>query len=169
MRKKRAKDCEPFTPEEIIASSIQDPVSGCWEWQHSMSKWGYGMVRRNGRNMHSHRASYIAFNGPIPSGMVICHKCDNRKCVNPDHLFVGTQKENLADARMKGRMFDPPQRRGEQNNKSKLSEADVAKIRSMVSCGIGKTAIGRMFGIHRETVRRAAEGRTWAHIAIGVA
>ena len=89
---------------DIIASrSIPEPNTGCWLWLFGVNEHGYGRMHFNGKNRHAHRVCYEIENGPIPPGMVVMHKCDVPCCVNPDHLSVGTQLENIEDCRRKGR------------------------------------------------------------------
>lgn len=76
---------------------------GCWEWQASVFRTGYGQFRDGGRSMRAHRVAWELVNGPIPEGLHVCHRCDNRKCVRPDHLFLGTRSDNMQDMSAKGR------------------------------------------------------------------
>lgn len=93
----------------IITDRIKE-VNGCWEWQGSMALGGYGNLCYKGKTYRAHRLSYALFVGDIPAGIVVCHRCDNRKCVNPEHLFLGTDKDNYEDSVRKGRRakVDPP-------------------------------------------------------------
>lgn len=97
-------------------------------------------------------------NGPIPDGMCVCHTCDVRKCVNPEHLFLGTQADNAKDRDLKGRGRAP---RGEQHGSAKLSNADVVSIRTFLILGEAQKDIAEFFGVTRQAVSSIKRGRTW--------
>lgn len=84
-------------------SRFRKDAGGCWIWTAAHSSGGYGQIARNGKNIYAHRVSYEMFVGPIPAGMYICHTCDTPACVNPAHLFAGTQRDNAIDMSRKGR------------------------------------------------------------------
>lgn len=152
------------TPEEKFWARAE-PGPGCWLWQGAKSTWGYGMVKIDGKMRHAHRLSWEVHNGPIPAGLMVCHHCDVRDCVNPDHLFVGTAADNVHDMDAKGRRGYgyrlPPPRRGENHQAAKLSDAEFAAIQAAVAAGEPKRAIARRFGISHTYVQKIArrEGR----------
>lgn len=94
----------PPVIERLMTLSIPEPNSGCWLWFGSATPAGYGKIGIDGKTMLAHRASYIAFRGPIPRRQLVCHVCDVPACINPDHLFLGTWCDNRADAMLKGRV-----------------------------------------------------------------
>lgn len=147
----------------IIEYSKIDSVSGCWEWQKSKFPNGYGQTKVERKGTGAHRASWIAFNGPIPEGMQVCHKCDNPGCVNPDHLFVGTGLENIQDSTRKGRRFKPF---GVLQGAHKLTEDMVQHIKSLPKPVTMKQAkeLGKQFSINPFHVYRIRSGKRWSHL-----
>lgn len=91
-----------------LLANVKTSASGCWEWQRYCEPGGYGRTRYLGANWLVHRMSWALHKGAIPAGLCVCHKCDNRKCCNPDHLFLGTAKDNHDDAEKKGRLTHVP-------------------------------------------------------------
>src|SRR6185437_14892993 len=105
----------------------------CWIWRAGLHDAdGYGGFYLNGDHSRSHRVSYVIHCGDIPDNMVVCHSCDNPPCCNPNHLFLGTRKQNMEDCKAKGRI---PLRRGTANANARLNEEDVHEIRSLLSKG----------------------------------
>jgi hypothetical protein len=88
--------------ERLEAKTKRCECGGCWEWTGGLRR-GYGLIQADGKTVSVHRVSWELANGPIPVGMQVLHRCDNGKCLNPDHLFIGTQKDNIEDAVNKGR------------------------------------------------------------------
>jgi hypothetical protein len=139
----------------------------CWEWQAARVRHGYGRIGTGvGRGIDgAHRVSWQLHFGPIPAGMSICHTCDNPPCVNPVHLFVGTQDENWADMRTKGRGSEPPHRLGEAVNTAVLTEATVRICRERYAAGERTTDLAREFGVNQSTIKRVVSRKTWKHVA----
>lgn len=136
--------------EKLKACSKVSP-SGCWEWQLSRSKRGYGQISvGHQRQAYAHRVSYFVFNGPISEGLVVRHKCDNPCCVNPEHLEVGTQADNMNDCKERGRLSPPPVARGENNHKTKLSEEALEDI---LTSNESAAALGRRYGVSATAIR----------------
>jgi hypothetical protein len=107
-----------------------DPVTGCWNWRSSCQTAGYGQIRISGGSWTTHRASWAVHKGPIPKGLNVLHKCDNRKCCNPEHLFLGTAYDNHHDAMAKGRHLGRfPTGAQKKPRVRKLSVEDVQRIR----------------------------------------
>lgn len=134
----------------------------CWRWSAGVSSSGYGMIHCPDRyyQIGAHVCSWELSHGcQPPADMMVCHRCDNRLCVNPRHLFLGTHADNMADMVNKGR-----QNIGVQNPCAKLTEADVRTIRSLASRGVTQSQIGIMFGIDQSTVSNVNTRKTWSHV-----
>ena len=131
----------------ILSKFILEKDTGCWNWNGFIDYNGYGKVTYHRMTMGAHRLSYMLFVGDIEKGFDVCHKCDNRKCVNPDHLFLGTRKDNVHDSMSKGR-----QARGFSLPQTKLSVDDVKSIVNLAKTGDKYENIAKMFNIHRAYV-----------------
>ena len=147
-----------------------EPNSGCFLWAGQVRKCGYGYFRVSSDPSKAlegaHRVSWKLSKGSIPSGMMVCHHCDNRTCVNPDHLFLGTAKDNMMDAGKKGRMnWKNPSRpglpKGSSHHAAKLTEAEVLEIRASSSLGVD---LAKDYGVSPNTISRIRRREIWASI-----
>lgn len=144
--------------ERIEKHSILDPNSGCWVWTASYRTDGYGRMASSdrGKPIAAHRGSWIAYRGTIPDSMCVCHHCDNRACVNPDHLFIGTHKDNTQDALKKGRFCI-----GERHFAARLTPRQVDEIRSSEE---RSTKLAIRYGVSRATILRTQRRESWRHV-----
>lgn len=129
----------------------------CWTWEASATNAGYGQFSFRGTMMGAHRVAWILTHGDIPEGQQVLHRCDIKLCVNPSHLFLGTQQDNMQDMANKGRA---PDRFGETCN-AKLTEKQVLMIRGS-DCVASKIAVE--LGINRQTIYDIRNRKTWRHI-----
>lgn len=143
----------------------EDVSSGCWNWTAGKDKDGYGAFKLDGRQQKAHRFAYQMYVGEIPSGLCICHKCDNPACVNPDHLFPGTQADNMHDRDNKGRWKNNwPDNSGEKCAAAKLTEDDVGTIRTMYANGAQQVDLAKQFGVCPRTICDIVHYHTWKNI-----
>ena len=139
--------------------SPEDPVTGCRVWTLSLfAQTGYGQVRIAGKARTAHRVAWELTHGPIPPGIFVLHKCDNRPCCNPDHLFLGTQADNVDDMTAKGRSR---RRNGPTHPSAKLTAATVVEARKRVEAGESIRAVARSLGMSHTAMRKVIDGRTW--------
>jgi hypothetical protein len=149
---------KPITKDRIESKVERIPESGCWVWMGTTTMRGYGQIESFKRKHYAHRASYEAFIGPIPEGMNVCHACDNVYCVNPAHLFLGTQKQNLEDMARKGRSTF-----GEKNPMAKLSAKDVEDIKYLITTEVSNKSLALKYGVSTKTINLIKQGKRWNH------
>ena len=156
-------------PSEALVAAFAarvepEPNSGCWLWAGSWSDLDYGMfasARRHGQDeIMAHRIAWRLSNGPVPTGLKVLHRCDVRACVNPAHLFLGTQADNIADMDAKGRRRTRGLS-GEQNPQARLSKAGVRAMRAAYSSGVSQHALAKTYGVAVMTVNRAVRRLSW--------
>jgi hypothetical protein len=133
----------------------------CWPWIGYCTKRGYGQIGVRGAVLCTHRYSYMIAFGPIPTGAVVCHRCDNPPCNNPAHLFVGTQADNLEDCRKKNRANTA---RGEAAGRTKLTVSQVVEIRSLLRSGVPVRQISPKFGVTTGPIYAIKKGINWRHL-----
>ena len=150
----------PPAHERLAAKIEYEPNTGCWLWSGAPNTWGYGQIKHGDGYQLVHRFSFEQHKGPIPRGLLVCHKCDVRVCVNPDHLFLGTHAENTADMYRKRRQGHKPKHA----RHTRMTPADVISIRRLAAQGRSYGSIARIVGGTATNVRTIALGRTWAHI-----
>lgn len=133
-------------------------INECWECKGGKTKDGYGKFWL-GKTMKSHKVSYLIYRGEIAHGRCVLHKCDNRKCVNPKHLWLGTQKENIQDMIKKGRAIKAT---GERNGGAKLRWQEVTEIRDLYKTGrFSYNDFARKYHVSESTIKRLMTNKTW--------
>lgn len=169
-----------FSAQDIVrfwrSIIISPEPDGCWLWALVPSKAGYGMfVCGRKWKMLSHRAAWLLATGEDPGRSFVCHRCDNPRCVNPNHLFLGTHTDNMRDMIAKGRnrndirwawkkRRDPAVFCGEWIPTSKLTASDVVEIRRRWAAGETQTALGREFGVTQAQISNVVRANHWKHL-----
>ena len=144
--------------DALMAKIKIDNETECWNWTGCRNNKGYGRIRFRNEERLAHRASYELNNGTIPNGMCVCHSCDNRVCINPKHLFLGTNADNSADMVAKGRCNSP---RGTNVNTCKLTEAEVRAIRCSK---LSSYKLAKLYGIGKSQAWLIRSRKSWTHI-----
>ena len=132
---------------------------GCWEWMLARNHNGYGKFGAQGER--AHRAAWKLTNGPIPDGLLVLHRCDNRACCRPDHLFLGTPADNMRDMALKGRCSKV----GNPSMRANMTAELIRAIRARCTAGEQSKQIAKALGVHRNTVGRIARGESYRRIA----
>jgi hypothetical protein len=155
-----AVDRRAMSPQQRIESlSVPIPECGCWIFLGAL-RLGYGRLKnhKTGRHESTHRLSWQAYRGAIPNGAMVLHTCDTPSCVNPDHLFLGTQSDNMADRQRKGRN---PDVRGENHPGAKLKASQVLEIRASAR---PRRELAELYAVSKELITAIRNRRVWRHI-----
>ncbi|KKL78172.1 hypothetical protein LCGC14_2027530 [marine sediment metagenome] len=158
----KPKAVPALTPEQIgrfWAKVDQQGDDDCWEWTASLLTTGYGQFKVGSRMMGAHRIVYFLNYGQ-PTGFFVCHHCDNRKCCNPKHLFLGTNADNMADAARKGRVKGP-HFNGEENGRAKLTTQQVLAIRKSPD---RQVSLAEKYGVTPVMISRIKLRKAWRHL-----
>lgn len=142
--------------ERLLARVIVDEWTGCWEWLGAQNEEGYGIIglgRRGEGVERTHRVTYQHYRGEIPDGLFVLHRCDNRQCCSPEHLFLGTALDNSLDMVAKGRFSTPS---------AKVTEDQVREIRESM---LPSTAIAEKYNLKPRQIRRIRDRSRWKHVA----
>jgi hypothetical protein len=154
----------PFVDDSVsnrFWKHIDKQTNGCWVWTGSIFKNGYGRMRFGKYTRVSHRVAYELTKGDIPEGMLVCHSCDIRRCCNPDHLFLGTDADNVHDCQSKGRRADIS---GENHPMAKLNKEDVLRIRGRRSEGEPLSSIAKDFNVTNALISLIDKRKAWRTI-----
>lgn len=142
-----------------------DLNSGCWLWAGSIGTRGYARIAVGGREVAGHRLGWEIHNGPIPEGLFACHRCDTPACVNPRHIFLGTNQQNTADRDSKNRTA-----RGERSGVAKLTDGAVAEVWRLRKLGLLHREIAAQVGVSKSLISEVLKRRLWRHVSLeGVA
>ncbi len=160
----RIDDASPEEKRERFIKSFEKGVirtEKCWEWSGTIAPDGYPIMSCNKRygSDRAHRASWIIHHGPIPEGKLVCHKCDNRACTNPEHLFLGTPADNTRDMIQKNRKCI-----GSNVPSAKLDDEKVKVIKEMLKLKMSYPKIAKAFGVGINAIIRIKRGETWKHL-----
>ena len=137
-----------------------EDAAACWTWKGRINRAGYGTVKHGGKSFLGHRMVWEFANGPIPSGLFICHRCDNRSCCNPRHLYAGTHEDNMRDMKSRGRSRCA-RLLGNANPAARLTEKQVRAIRRETGM---HAVVAHKYGVNETTIGCIRRRKTWRHI-----
>ena len=148
--------------ERFYSKISKDQQTGCWEWTAALDRDGYGTFKLNGKKWRAHRLSWTIKNGDIPEDIVVCHSCDNRKCCNDAHLFLGNNRMNTYDAIRKRRKADTS---GEANGRAKLTENKVIEVRYLCDQGLlSQREISDRTGVSQSLISLIKAKKIWKNV-----
>lgn len=170
VRHENCAGCVTEQPEKRFWSKVdkngpipahQAELGACWIWTAQIGKDGYGRFQlRAGRPIRAHRYAFDPTAGDLPSGLFVCHRCDNKRCVNPGHLFLGTPADNMADMAAKGRSC-----KGEANRGAKLTSDQVVEILALHATGLHtQSTLADRFGIASSQINNIVRRKQWRHV-----
>lgn len=138
-----------------------ETTDSCWEWTGSLSAGGYSQLQIDGEKFYAHRISYRLFHGPIEPGRYVCHKCDNKKCINPMHLYAGLPEENTEDAMERGELKEYV---ADGNPAAKLTADEAKDAYERVQDGESQASVARDLGVTKSCIWTVVHGKTWASV-----
>ena len=162
-RKGRGRSENSLLADKIANKYAIDPETGCWNWTAACNARGYGVVSRGGRGsgLHkAHRASWMVHRGELADGAWVLHKCDNPRCINPDHLYLGDHRQNVCDMMSRGRNVIPDNR-GERATWAKLTAEAAVDIKTRRLSG---PEFARLYGVSRSAVYQIWGGKNWVSV-----
>ena len=167
-------DRRPFWKSATIQQKIdrlriayEDKVvrqEGCWDWKGWMTGQGYGGIYFDSKTIGAYKASWIINNGMVPDGKWILHKCDNRICSNPDHLYLGTSSQNAIDRINRTALPKNMFTCGENHPSAKLKTADVIRIKELIALGVPSTRLAKEYKVNDQTISKIKHKQSWKHL-----
>lgn len=159
--KSHTRKCYDTCSMKCLIKKRTHENNGCWVWKGSVNEHNYGTIAINRKTYFAHRISYTEYKGEIPKGLCLLHSCDNTRCVNPEHLKIGTRSDNCKDMYLKKRNNC---QRGEQRFCAKLKEKDVEEIRKMLADGKKQEHIAQVYNMHNSAISNIKTRKTWKHL-----
>ena len=153
---------EKFQKKKELFNKLVIKKEGCWKWKNVLDSAGYSRINCGNRSsVLGHRVSWLIHKGEIPEGLFVCHACDNPGCTNPEHLFLGTAKDNTHDCLNKNRRIASS---GSNHYNVKLTEEQVIEIKRLIKLRYSQSTLGNMFKVSPSTIQNIADGKTWKNI-----